>query len=140
MHYSWTHKFHFSATFSLKMSLTVLFTHLKIILLQYFSIFSFSFQFSTVSKRTLSSLSLSLSLFIFLIVLTTKKSSYPCIFFQMFLQTTIIDKSVLALFENTGRGNPITATQNRRFTKHCNRRPITAFFKNVGIGNPKALG
>ena len=38
----WTHKFHFSATFSLKMSLTVLFTHLKIILLQYFSVSVFS--------------------------------------------------------------------------------------------------
>ena len=36
-----THKFHFSATFSLKISPTVLFTHLKIILLQYFSVFSF---------------------------------------------------------------------------------------------------
>ena len=44
MHCSLTHKFHFSATFSLKMGPTVLFTHLKIILLQYFSIFSFSFQ------------------------------------------------------------------------------------------------
>ena len=48
-----THKFHFSVTFSLKMGPTVLFTHLKIILLQYFSIFSFSFQFLTVSKRIL---------------------------------------------------------------------------------------
>ena len=36
-----THKFHFSATFSLKMSPTVLFTHLKIILLQCFLVFSF---------------------------------------------------------------------------------------------------
>ena len=36
-----THKFHFSAIFSLKMSHTVLFTHLKIILLQCFSVFSF---------------------------------------------------------------------------------------------------
>ena len=36
MYCSWTHKFHFLATFSLKMSLTVLFTHLKIILLQWF--------------------------------------------------------------------------------------------------------
>ena len=54
VHYSWTHKFHFSATFSLKIGPTILFTHLKIILLQYFSIFNFSFQFSTVSKRTLS--------------------------------------------------------------------------------------
>ena len=53
VHCSWTHKFHFSATFSLKMGRTVLFTHLKIILLQYFSVFSFSFQFSAVSKRTL---------------------------------------------------------------------------------------
>ena len=36
MHCSWTHKFHFSVTFSLKISHTVLFTHLKIILLQCF--------------------------------------------------------------------------------------------------------
>ena len=34
------HKFHFSATFSLKVGLTVLFIHLKIILLQCFSVFS----------------------------------------------------------------------------------------------------
>ena len=57
-----------------------------------------------------------------------------------FLQTAVIDKPVPALFENAGIGNPITATQNRRFTKRCNRRPIVAFFKNVGIGSPKALG
>ena len=50
---SWTHKFHFSVIFSLKMGPTVLFTHLKIILLHYFSVFSFSFQFLAVSKRTL---------------------------------------------------------------------------------------
>ena len=37
---------HFSATFSLKMGPTALFTHLKIILLQYF-------QFSTFSKNKL---------------------------------------------------------------------------------------
>ena len=36
VHCSWTHKFHFLATFSLKMGLTTLFVHLKIILLQYF--------------------------------------------------------------------------------------------------------
>ena len=36
-----THKFHFLTTFSLKMSLTILFTHLKIILLQCFSVFSY---------------------------------------------------------------------------------------------------
>ena len=35
------HKFHFSAIFSLKMGLTILFIHLKIILLQYFSVFNF---------------------------------------------------------------------------------------------------
>ena len=35
-----TYKFYFSATFSLKISPTVLFTHLKIILLQYFSVFN----------------------------------------------------------------------------------------------------
>ena len=33
-----THKHPFSVTFSLKMSLTILFTHLKIILLQYFQV------------------------------------------------------------------------------------------------------
>ena len=43
VHYSRTHKFHFLTTFSLKMGLTVLFTHLKIILLV-FSVFSFQFQ------------------------------------------------------------------------------------------------
>ena len=39
-----THKFHLSVTFSLKMGLMALFSHLKIILLQYFlfSIFNFS--------------------------------------------------------------------------------------------------
>ena len=47
-----TYKFYFLATFLLKMGLTILFTYLKIILLQYFSIFSFNFQFSTVSKQT----------------------------------------------------------------------------------------
>ena len=47
-----TYKFYFLATFSLKMGLTILFTYLKIILLQYFSIFSFNFQFLTVSKQT----------------------------------------------------------------------------------------
>ena len=36
MYCSGTHKFHFLATFSLKMGPTVLFTHLKIILLQWF--------------------------------------------------------------------------------------------------------
>ena len=40
-----THKFHFSVTFSLKIGLTILFTHLKIILLQYFQ-----FQFSISVK------------------------------------------------------------------------------------------
>ena len=54
VYYLWTHKFHFSTIFSLKIGPTILFTHLKIILLQYFSVFSFSFQFSAVSKWTLS--------------------------------------------------------------------------------------
>ena len=36
-----THKFHFLTTFSLKMGSTVLFTHLKIILLQCFLVFNF---------------------------------------------------------------------------------------------------
>ena len=38
---SWSHKYHFSTTFLLKMCPTILFTHLKIILLQ-----CFQFQFS----------------------------------------------------------------------------------------------
>ena len=45
VHCLWNHKFYFSATFSLKISSTVLFTHLKIILLP-------CFQFLTVSKWT----------------------------------------------------------------------------------------
>ena len=53
VHCSRNHKFHFSATFSLKIGPTVLFIYLKIILLQCFSVFSFSFQFSAVSKWTL---------------------------------------------------------------------------------------
>ena len=43
----------FFSNFFIKNGSQVLFTYLKIILLQYFSIFSFSFQFSAVSKRTL---------------------------------------------------------------------------------------
>ena len=44
VHYLWTHKLHVSITFSLKIGPTILFTHLKIIFLQYFqfSVFSFS--------------------------------------------------------------------------------------------------
>ena len=42
MHCSWTHKFHFSVTFSLQMGPIALFTYLKIILL--FSVFNFQFQ------------------------------------------------------------------------------------------------
>ena len=61
VHCSWTHKFHFLATFSLKMGPTVLFTYLKIILLQYFLVFSFSFQFSAVFKWTLNLLQLNLT-------------------------------------------------------------------------------
>ena len=44
VHCLWTHKFHFLSPFSLKMGLTALFTHLKIILLQcfQFSVFNFN--------------------------------------------------------------------------------------------------
>ena len=45
MHCSRTHIFHFSATFLLKIGPTILFTHLKIILLQ-----CFQFQFSVSAK------------------------------------------------------------------------------------------
>ena len=48
----WTYRFYFSVTFLLKIGSTVLFIHLKIILLQYFLVFNFNFQFLTVSKRT----------------------------------------------------------------------------------------
>ena len=54
MYCSRTHKYHFLSTFSLKIGLIILFTHLKIILLQYFSVFNF--QLSAESKRTLNSL------------------------------------------------------------------------------------
>ena len=43
VHCSRTHKFHFLSIFSLKMGPTALFTHLKIILLQYFQFSVFSF-------------------------------------------------------------------------------------------------
>ena len=43
VYYSWTHKFHFSATFSLKIGPIALLTHLKIILLE-------CFQFSVLTK------------------------------------------------------------------------------------------
>ena len=46
MQCSRTHKLHFLATFSLKMGSMVLFTHLKIILLQCFQFTFFNFQFS----------------------------------------------------------------------------------------------
>ena len=49
MHCSRTHKLHFLSTFSLKMGPTVLFTHLKIILLQ-------CFQFSVLSFSKISSI------------------------------------------------------------------------------------
>ena len=42
VHCSRTYKYHFSLTFSLKMSSTVLFTHFKIILLQYFQFLVFN--------------------------------------------------------------------------------------------------
>ena len=45
VHCSQTHKFRFLVTFSLKMGLTILFIHLKIILLQ-----CFQFQFSVSTK------------------------------------------------------------------------------------------
>ena len=50
-----THKFHFLSNFLLKMGLIVLFTHLKIILLQYFqfSIFSFS-KISSIQTKPIS--------------------------------------------------------------------------------------
>jgi len=54
------------------------------------------------------------------------------------LKTTVIEKSLPALFETAGIGNPITIAQNRRFINRCNRRPIEAISKNAGIGSPIA--
>ena len=77
----------------------------------------------------------------FTLVRTLQKNRpVPAFFFPAFLRTAVIDKPVPAFFENAGIGNPITAAQNQRFKKRCNRRPITAFLKNAGIGGPKALG
>ena len=58
VHCSWTHKFHFLTTFSLKIGPTILFTHLKIILLQcfQFSVFSFS-KISSIQTHTIVTLS-----------------------------------------------------------------------------------
>ena len=39
------------------------------------------------------------------LVVTTKKSSCPDVFFPAFLQTAVIDKPVAALFENAGIGS-----------------------------------
>ena len=50
IYYFWIHKFHFSIIFSLKMNSMVLFIYLKIILLQYFSIFNYNFQFLAVPQ------------------------------------------------------------------------------------------
>ena len=60
-------------------------------------------------------------------------------FFPGAFKTAVIDKPISALFEIASIGNAITATQNRRFTDRCNRRPIAAVFKNTGIGSPIAL-
>ena len=52
-----THKYHISATFSLKMDPTILFTHLKIILLQCFQFqFSISTTISSIQTNPLSQL------------------------------------------------------------------------------------
>ena len=70
MHCSRTHKLHFLSTFSLKMGPTVLFTHLKIILLQCFqsSVFSFS-KISSIQTH------LYLIIFIFIELFTCKTTS-----------------------------------------------------------------
>jgi len=70
---------------------------------------------------------------------TTKKLSCPSVFCLALLKITVINKPIPALFETTSIGNPITATQNWRFTNHCNRRPIATVIKNVGIRSPIAL-
>ena len=90
-----------------------------------FSIYVFSIRFNNI---------------FFLLCTLQKSRSVPAFFFPSFLRTAVIDKLVPAFFENAGIGNPITAAQNQRFKKRCNRRPITTFLKNAGIGGPKALG
>ena len=72
-------------------------------------------------------------------IFTTKKLSYPSVFFPALLKTAVIDKHISALFEIASIGNAITVTQDRRFTNHWNRRPIAAVFKNTGIGSSIAL-
>ena len=66
-----SHKLHFSATFSLKMGSTALFTHLKIILLQYFQFSVFSFSKIILSKWTLSQLNIHKSNSLFFLKITT---------------------------------------------------------------------
>ena len=76
VHCSQTHKFHFSTTFSLKVGPIVLFTHLKIILLQCFSVFSCIQTDSYSSNFPLSSF--------FPILGIISKTFYILIFFHFF--------------------------------------------------------
>ena len=69
-----------------------------------------------------------------------KNLPVPAFFSQCFYKPLQQISLYQHFFENAGIGNPITAAQNQRFKKCCNRRPITTFFKNSGIGGPKALG
>ena len=88
VHCSWTHKLHFSQIFSLKMGLTVLFTHLKIILLQYF-------QFSV---NVFSCIQMNPQSFYFL-GLGTKTCLYNCIsFFSSITQIYLLKCIYLPLF------------------------------------------
>ena len=82
----WIYKFHISVTFSLKMGLMVLFTYLKIILLQYFSVFSFNFKFSAVSKWTVNVnvLWLNFSNFIYMYVYIYIEKFNSWFFFNVF--------------------------------------------------------
>ena len=109
-----THKYHFLSTFSLKMSLTILFTHLKFILLQYFSVFSFSFQFSAVSKRTLKLYCCSKLLTSFIFLLLQKNHPSALSSFEE-IKSVAHEKQMVVFLDYDGTLSPIVNNPDQAF-------------------------
>ena len=109
-----THKYHFLSTFSLKMSLTILFTHLKFILLQYFSVFSFSFQFSAVSKQTLKLYCCSKLLTSFIFLLLQKNHPSALSSFEE-IKSVAHEKQMVVFLDYDGTLSPIVNNPDQAF-------------------------
>ena len=114
LHCLWTHKYHFLSTFSLKMSFTILFTHLKFILLQYFSVFSFSFQFSAVSKRTLKLYCCSKLLTSFIFLLLQKNHPSALSSFEE-IKSVAHEKQMVVFLDYDGTLSPIVNNPDQAF-------------------------